>query len=328
MEDTKNEYVKHCCDLIAVSLAKRFLELKQECGIGRLKEFQKRLSLISKWTSLELKKEVDNILNDIQCDYLHQLVKEIITLNIKIKIADYKDSINKIKVKIPSIQDFFHVCFVKCAENYWKNPHLFYENLKDVEKQQCINAIEKLARTSVINALRSFTPIQEIMKQISIVSQNGLTNINDTDVEIAKGDDDEQEDVEDADDDEQEDVGDDDVEEEEDVEDADDDVEEQEGDVEEQEGDVTVMKENRDDDAGDEVVDDDEILDNEDEGDETTSENQVVNAEEDEIYNRDEVDDDEGDEEDVALTGDGEEDVEVDEDDVEIREVIINDRFF
>lgn len=330
MEDTKAEYVKHLCDLVSIPLSKRFLSMKQECGLGRLKDFQKRLTLIQKWTSLELKKEVDDLLCVIKCDYIHQLVREIITLNIKIKIADYKDSISKIKVKIPTIEDFFHMCFVKCAENFWKNPHLFYENIKDIEKQQCFNMIEKLTKNAVSNALRSFTPVQEIMKKIAEVSQNGLVDHSNTEDDQ---DQDQRNDEDDEDDDEEgEGKGEDDEEGEEGEEDDDDADAEGEDDV---------------DDADVENVEDEVVkrVEGEDITVESVDENQKEDNQDEVIIDNDYNDDDEADEDDLVEANDTDqaektntEDDQDDnsgsdvlsggDDDQDIKEVIINDRFF
>lgn len=319
MEDTKAEYVKHLCDLVSIPLSKRFLSMKQECGLGRLKDFQKRLTLIQKWTSLELKKEVDDLLSVIKCDYIHQLVREIITLNIKIKIADYKDSISKIKVKIPTIEDFFHMCFVKCAENFWKNPHLFYENIKDIEKQQCFNMIEKLTKNAVSNALRSFTPVQEIMKKIAEVSQNGLVDHSNTE--------DDQDQDQDDDDDEDGD-GDDDEDEEDDEEEGDEgDVEDGDGeDVEDGDGEDVVVNRVEGEDTTIKSADENQdeiIIDNDDEDDEDdlveaddTDQAEKTNTDDDQEQDQD---DDDNTGSDVPSGGD---------DDQDIKEVIINDRFF
>ena len=356
MEDTKAEYVKHLCDLISIPLSKRFLSMKQECGLGRLKDFQKRLTLIQKWTSLELKKEVDDLLSVIKCDYIHQLVREIITLNIKIKIADYKDSISKIKVKIPTIEDFFHMCFVKCAENFWKNPHLFYENIKDIEKQQCFNMIEKLTKNAVSNALRSFTPVQEIMKKIAEVSQNGLVDHSNTEDDQDQDNDNEEdgdeEDEEDGDGDDEDGEDQDEEDEEDEDEDGEDDEEEgDEGDVEDDEvGDV------EDGDGEDDEVGDGDREDVEDgdvkrvEGEDTTvksvDENQdeiiidndddeADEADEDDLVEADDTDqvektntDDEQDQDQDDDDNTGSDGLSGGDDDQDIKEVIINDRFF
>jgi hypothetical protein len=173
--DTKNEYIEHLQDILSVPIAKRIYKIYNECIDNKksLKEFQTELVSIKKWNNNTVKEEYKNILKETKCKYFDNLIKIIIITSVKIKIYEYKDFFDNIKIKIPEPEDFLHKCYINVSLYCWKNAYLFNKkNIRDSELQNNLNIIEENIRYIIKKTFRDFIPINDILEQI----QNNLTN--------------------------------------------------------------------------------------------------------------------------------------------------------
>ena len=308
--DTRNEYIEHIQDILSVAISKRIYAIYTEMMDEKkgLKGFQNELYSIRKWNNNIVSDEYKKIVKYTKCKYLSNLIKIIIITTIKIKIYEYRDQFDNIKIKIPNPEDFVHKCYINAAAFSWKNAYLYNRNnIKDAEYQNNLNIIEENIRAIIKKTFRDFVPFDEIFKQI----EDNLT-----------------ENVKQFKDDEGNDEGND----EEDVEvetnksvkpvkkikkdekiiaiDEDEDEENDEDDEEDEDDD----EENDEDDEDDEEGEDDE----DDEDDENDEEGEDKDDEED-----DEDDEDKDDEEDEeGEDNDDEDDEEEDDDDVKEKECI------
>jgi len=169
--DTKNEYIEHLQDILSIPIAKKIHELYNDKK--SLKEFQSELVLIKKWNNNIVKDEYKRIIKITKCKYFENLIKIIIITSVKIKIYEYKDYFDNIKIKIPEPEDFLHKCYINVSLYCWKNAYLFNKkNIRDSEIQNNLNIIEENIRYIIKKTFRDFIPINEILEQI----QNNLTN--------------------------------------------------------------------------------------------------------------------------------------------------------
>ena len=144
--DTRNEYIEHIQDVIAIPLSQRIYDIWCDCSKikGSIKEFQKELIQIKKWNNNIIYEEYKKIIKKTKCKYLPDLIKMIIITTIKIKIYEYKDHFSNIKIKIPLAEDFIHKCYINISIFSWKNAYLFNnKNIKDSEYQNNLNIIEE-----------------------------------------------------------------------------------------------------------------------------------------------------------------------------------------
>ena len=238
--DTKNEYITHLCDLLVPYIAKSFLKIYDQTK--NLKAFQSKLIKIKTWNASLVEEEYNAFQKNTNCSYLYKLVKAIIMTSIKIKLFEHKQNIKKIKMKVPSVETFYHKCLQQCALIFWKHPYLFYINLKPIERQHNLNQIESYINKAIKKTFVSILPINDIIEQLdetvnNLVDDDESDEYEDDDVE------EEDEDVEDGDE-EDEDVEEEDEDEDEDVEDDDDDEEDDNQEVIEDK-DEEVIKENQ-----------------------------------------------------------------------------------
>ena len=167
--ETKNEYIEHMQDIITIPISKKIYEIWCDCSKrkGSIKEFQKELIQIKKWNNNIIDEEYKRIVKSSKCKYLADLIKIIIITTIKIKIYEYKDYFDNIKIKIPAPEDFVHKCYINVSIFSWKNAYLFNnKNIKDSEHQNNLNIIEENFKIIIKKTFRDFIPFNDIFQQI------------------------------------------------------------------------------------------------------------------------------------------------------------------
>ena len=167
--DTRNEYIEHIQDVITIPISKKIYEIWCDCSKrkGSIKEFQKELVAIKKWNNNLINEEYKRIVKLTKCKYIAELIKIIIITTIKIKIYEYKDYFDNIKIKIPAPEDFLHKCYTNVSIFSWKNAYLFNnKNIKDSEHQNNLNVIEENFKIIIKKTFRDFIPYDDIFKQI------------------------------------------------------------------------------------------------------------------------------------------------------------------
>jgi hypothetical protein len=270
--DTRDEYIEHIQDILSVAISKRIYAIYTEIMEEKkgLKGFQNELYSIRKWNNNIVSDEYKKIVKYTKCKYLANLIKIIIITTIKIKIYEYREQFDNIKIKIPNAEDFVHKCYINAASFSWKNAYLYNRNnIKDAEYQNNLNIIEENIRAIVKKTFRDFIPFDEIFKQIEDNLSDNVHQYKDTDaksvdVEITKKkkkhptdikadeESEESEESEAEDDDEESEAGEDEAEDDEESEEADEDE------VEDDDEDEAEDEEAGDEEAGDEEAEDEE----------------------------------------------------------------------
>ena len=89
--DNRNEYVTYLEDTLAIVISEFFYNINLECN--SLKKFQNELTLINKWSQKNIDKKM-NIINknikneDATPKFMQKLIKEIITISVKLKMYE------------------------------------------------------------------------------------------------------------------------------------------------------------------------------------------------------------------------------------------------
>ena len=181
--DSKKEYTEHIIDLLSIPISKKIYSIYDDCLKTKktLLDFQKKLNNIKNWNNNIIEEEYLNIIKYSKCDYLSKLFRILLITNIKIKIYEFKDQINNIKFKLPTVEQFIHKCFINCSIFSWKNSYLFWnQNLKQSEKQYHLNIIEKNFKKIIKNTIRDIIPLNDIIEKIEEkLNENNISQIND-----------------------------------------------------------------------------------------------------------------------------------------------------
>jgi hypothetical protein len=179
--DTRDEYMEHIQDLLSIPISKRLYGIYNDCFSNKrtLKDFQNELLEIRKWNNNIVADEYKKVVKYTKCTYMHNLIKVIIISTIKIKIYEYKDQFDNIKIKVPNPEDFVHRCYINCAMFSWKNAYLFNRiNIKNAEYQNNLNIIEENIRRIIKKTFRDFIPFEEIFLQIEKNLTDNVSQFN------------------------------------------------------------------------------------------------------------------------------------------------------
>jgi hypothetical protein len=177
--ERKNEFTSHLIELIKETITKYFIDsynqLNEKNQGNILSKFQNVLVTIPEWNQLQ----VENIYNEIKkktkCKYLEDLIKETIIVYIKIQILSYNIN-NELRLKRIYPESFIHRVILLSAKEFIKKPYLFYHNVKPIERQYNLNKVEEIVELSIINGIRSFIPIEQI---IDVVKNQNIKENND-----------------------------------------------------------------------------------------------------------------------------------------------------
>ena len=181
--ENKNEYLEHLTDISTIPICKFFVNIANNCS--SLKEFQNELVLLTKWNKQKQDGKMNTIHKLIEEDhatpqYMLKLLSEIISKSIKIKIIEHKSIIKSLKVYIPEWYEFLYKVCILASNIFWKNPVLFYKKVSSIERQNNINTIEKITKTCIKNAVRSFIPLNKIINELTDITGGGEINITNT----------------------------------------------------------------------------------------------------------------------------------------------------
>ena len=132
--------------------------------------FQKVLKEIPQWNQDTIKKEYARILKlTPTCDYFDELVEAVFVINTKILTSvqiNSKKAIN-INVTIPQSSHFIHKCYIKTANEIYKNPYIFdvSKSLTSKEKHSNVRDALSMIETGIHNAISDLLPFRDILKQ-------------------------------------------------------------------------------------------------------------------------------------------------------------------
>ena len=181
--ERKIEFTQHLLDIIKEQITKFFIDQYNKItGTNPLMEFQNYLLKIPDWSQLQVDTIYETIKSGSKCKYLEDLIKETIIVYIKIQILSYNID-KQIRLKRIFPESFIHRVILLCAKQFIKKPHLFYHNIKPIEKQYNMNKIEELVEQSITNGIRSFIPIEEIINVVKSSNTNVEIEESDKDIE-------------------------------------------------------------------------------------------------------------------------------------------------
>jgi len=185
-------------DIIDVS-AKELEENKIQ-NSSLIKSFQKILKEVPQWNIDNIKNESERIIKISNCDYFDSLIEAVFITNTKIltsvQINETKP-IN-IKINIPQPQHFIHKCYMKCANEFYKNPYVFdnSKNISPKEKHNNLREALSLIDVGINNAISDLLPIGDILKKGLTKNKYEEDNEQDDDEQADDEQDDEQDDDE------------------------------------------------------------------------------------------------------------------------------------
>ena len=171
--DNKREYTDHLSDVLCETLLQEFAD-----GYDKIRQnparrgnvlnlFQSWLAEIPEWNAARVKALFQSVRDRSGCGYIGDLVKGILVTCVKIQVVSHgspNEDSRKIKLRVPSAENFTHACAIAAARSFWKRPYLFYHDVRSLERQHNLVQAEALIKTALKNTLRSYLPMDQLMR--------------------------------------------------------------------------------------------------------------------------------------------------------------------
>ena len=176
--DSKKEYVEYLNDCFVEPMIDCFQRMYNGClskpeyknGKNILLLFQQQLSQVPAWNHSLIMDEYALVLKRSNCSYVPSLIRAILIVCVKVALMTNYSSVSmeRIKLRVPAAEIFYHRCLIICASELWKQPYLLYHKVRSIEQQHNLNEIEGIVKKSIRNAIRFFTPIDQLLSNIQL----------------------------------------------------------------------------------------------------------------------------------------------------------------
>lgn len=175
--DTKKEYIELLCDVFGEAMVacldriyKASLTKPDSRGKSILAFFQEEIGRVATWNQAMIQDEFAIARKKSGCKYIADLIKAVLITYVKISLVSNSNVVDssKIKLRVPSAENFYHRCLLLFAREVWKQPYLMYHKVRSIELQQNLNELESIARKCIRAAIRNFVPIDQLVRDVSL----------------------------------------------------------------------------------------------------------------------------------------------------------------
>ena len=186
--EAKGEYTKQLTLFIVPTFHRFFMECLQQAATEepqakrQLWKFQELLSQIPDWNMDRVQRETARLIQEIQCDYLEELLTAVFIAHTKVLTAIRVGNKNKrVQITIPKLDHFIHRALSECSRLLWSSAYLFHSELSPIEKQKNHRQIEQLLHEGIAQAIRGLLPVKNILKDYLAEPETEQTEDEDAD---------------------------------------------------------------------------------------------------------------------------------------------------
>ena len=175
--EAKSEYTKQLVFNFQPVLLRFFLdrydEVKRSSAVtskakSALSEFQDSLSQIPEWNLDKVQKETTHLLQNVQCDYVDDLITAVFIAHAKILSAIKLDTksrrTNPIQITIPKPDHFMHRAMSECSRIMWSNVYLFNDSVSSLDRQKNMTIVNRYLEDGIVQAIRNLLPVKSILR--------------------------------------------------------------------------------------------------------------------------------------------------------------------
>ena len=172
--ESKNEWCSRLVNLIAPCIFDGIKSIYDEsiqiCKVEDelekyLMTFQNLLTSIPKWSPDIIEKEVKNIIDKTNCNYIEDLISCVHIAHLK-SLTSTRVGLQqkKIDIDIPNLNNFIHKVYINTARKIYSNVYLYEINQIPLQKQKSNREVEHIIKESILNTIRENIPIEQILR--------------------------------------------------------------------------------------------------------------------------------------------------------------------
>ncbi len=163
--DAKKEYLNQLAIIMVPFMIETFQDVYNE-SVNRSKN-KKVLSMnqlllkdVKVWNDNIIKQHTDEIIHS--CSWFNELVAAVFVSHVKILSAvKLSAESNKISVKLPTNERFIHACYVAVAKDLYKDPYIYHEEADEFVRDEKL--FERF-NTCISSTVKELIPIQDILR--------------------------------------------------------------------------------------------------------------------------------------------------------------------
>jgi hypothetical protein len=184
--EARKEYTEQLCYYMIPVIIQTMADIyntsqKMEPSI---RQFQVLLQEVKQWNQTIVKQHADEMIKE--CPWFSELLTAVMVAHVKIlsSVRLGQDQ-RKISIKMPTNELFVHSSYINCAKNLYGDPHVFFSNKTDGEKEAELTIRFK---PCIEQTIRDLVPIQQILTtyigaQPEPTMEIGVSDAPDPDVE-------------------------------------------------------------------------------------------------------------------------------------------------
>ena len=174
LQESKNEWVSRLINILTPHIIEGFRQIYTEsfklCIENDEEEkylmtFQNFVARIPKWNESIIQDEVNRITESSNCGYIEDLITCVHVIQLKaLTCVRVGQKQKKIDINIPKLKDFIHKVYIHSARKIYTNIYLFEKEIPPLQTQKNNREIELLIKESILNAVRESIPVEQILR--------------------------------------------------------------------------------------------------------------------------------------------------------------------
>lgn len=185
--EAKSEYTKQLVYNFQPVLLRFFLDRYTEAKAtpsvsskskSALSEFQDSLSQIPEWNIDKVQRETASLIQNVQCDYIEDLITAVFIAHTKILSAIRLNSKprQKIRITVPKPDHFMHRSLSECSRLLWSNIYLFNDSTTSLDRQKNMTEVNRFLEEGIVQAIRNLLPVKSILRDsLQEDDEDGMT---------------------------------------------------------------------------------------------------------------------------------------------------------
>jgi hypothetical protein len=163
--EAKKEYMGQLCSIMIPHMIETYENLYRESykiarGKEPIKQFQRFLKDVKEWSNSIISQHVDKLVGT--CGWFNDLMAAVFVSYVKILSSVRLNAENKkINIKLPTNDVFVHRCYENVAQDLYKNPHIYHDEMSEYERD---SALTKRFVACIEATVQKLIPVQEILK--------------------------------------------------------------------------------------------------------------------------------------------------------------------
>ena len=176
LDVAKNEYIKRVLTIMVPHITELFKDLYEESKtINKslkskeplIHTFQTQLKNIKDWGENRITDKYTVMLDNNGWSFsdFEDLITAVYVTHVKILTAvTLKDTHEVFKLKVPTLNNFIHAIYIRCAKDIYFSPQLYDDTLKNNKQVKNMSITKQLVKDGILDTIHLLLPMKDLLK--------------------------------------------------------------------------------------------------------------------------------------------------------------------